>query len=81
MSDTSHRDDRPPERPVAAASAESAAKAAMDYTPSTQPVRDNLGAARAEEHGAPAPSVKPGPKLLVIVAAIAVLAIVAVAFA
>lgn len=71
MSDTSHR----------ASSANPAANATVDHKPSIHPDRDILGAARAEEHGAPAPSVTTAPKLLVIAALITLAIIAAYAFA
>ena len=45
------------------------------------PARDNLNAARAEEHGAPAPSPRPGPKLWIIGGLLLVIVIAAVAYA
>ncbi|MEQ8397362.1 hypothetical protein [Thalassobaculum sp.] len=42
-------------------------RAAEDRAPAAHTVRSNIGAAGAEEHGAPAPTRRIGTKLLLVV--------------
>ena len=59
----------------------SPAAAGMQSAIGRHPVAGNLGAARAEEHGAPAPAPRIGAKLWIAGALIVIAAIGAVAFA
>lgn len=53
--------------------------AAIDQQPQGHPVDAGIGAARAEEHAAPAPTTRVGGKLWVIAGLLAVAAAVALA--
>lgn len=72
---------RPPgAEPPAPSPADAAAAAAIHGAPAAHPTRANAGAARAEEHGAPAPSARMAPKLWAIAALVALAVAGALAF-
>lgn len=63
----------------AAPAADAGAGADEVPQPAAQPTRANAGAARAEEHAAPAPTTRIGPKLWILAGLVALIAVVAIA--
>lgn len=66
--------DAKPESP-----ADAAASAAINQTPAAHQTPGNVGAAIAEEHGAPAPTARIAPKLWILGGLVALIAVIALA--